>query len=77
MAFPRKLLNDGEELILDLRPHWVGLAVPTLALLGACILGIVVALASLPTPVVFLALLLVVVAAVWFAIGFTVGWIVR
>jgi hypothetical protein len=22
MAFPRKLLNDGEEIVLDLRPHW-------------------------------------------------------
>ncbi len=22
MAFPRKLLNHGEELVLDLRPHW-------------------------------------------------------
>ena len=22
MAFPRKLLNEGEEVVLDLRPHW-------------------------------------------------------
>jgi uncharacterized membrane protein YdbT with pleckstrin-like domain len=22
MAFPRKLLNEGEEIVLDLRPHW-------------------------------------------------------
>ena len=22
MAFPRRLLNEGEEVILDLRPHW-------------------------------------------------------
>ena len=28
MAFPRKLLNDREELILDLRPHWIALVMP-------------------------------------------------
>jgi uncharacterized membrane protein YdbT with pleckstrin-like domain len=31
MAFPRKLLIEGEELILDLRPHWIALAGPVLA----------------------------------------------
>ena len=28
MAFPRRLLIDGEELVLDLRPHWIALAGP-------------------------------------------------
>jgi uncharacterized membrane protein YdbT with pleckstrin-like domain len=28
MAFPRRLLRDGEELVLDLRPHWIALAFP-------------------------------------------------
>jgi hypothetical protein len=28
MAFPRRLLIDGEELVLDLRPHWVALVGP-------------------------------------------------
>jgi uncharacterized membrane protein YdbT with pleckstrin-like domain len=28
MAFPRRLLADHEDLLLDLRPHWVGLAWP-------------------------------------------------
>jgi uncharacterized membrane protein YdbT with pleckstrin-like domain len=32
MPFPRKLLNDGEEVILDLRPHWWYLVGPTAAL---------------------------------------------
>ena len=31
MAFPRKLLNDTEELVLDLRPHWLAIAVPPYA----------------------------------------------
>ena len=28
VAFPRKLLNDGEQVILDLVPHWSTLALP-------------------------------------------------
>jgi uncharacterized membrane protein YdbT with pleckstrin-like domain len=30
MAFPRRLLIAGEELVLDLRPHWIALALPVL-----------------------------------------------
>jgi uncharacterized membrane protein YdbT with pleckstrin-like domain len=28
MAFPRRLLVEGEELVLDLRPHWISLLGP-------------------------------------------------
>jgi uncharacterized membrane protein YdbT with pleckstrin-like domain len=42
MAFPTKLLNDNEELVLDLRPHWWYMAEPTGALLGSVLLGIAV-----------------------------------
>jgi uncharacterized membrane protein YdbT with pleckstrin-like domain len=31
MAFPRRLLVEGEELVLDLRPHWIALVMPTIA----------------------------------------------
>lgn len=41
MAFDRKLLHEHEELVLDLRPHWWFMAWPTLALVGASILGLV------------------------------------
>ena len=40
MAFPRKLLNDREELVLDLRPHWIYLAPSVLLLLLAVVVGI-------------------------------------
>jgi uncharacterized membrane protein YdbT with pleckstrin-like domain len=30
MAFPTRLLADHEELVLDLRPHWIALVMPTL-----------------------------------------------
>jgi len=48
MAFPKKYLNDGEEIILDLRPHWVFLFRPAAALIGALALGIWVAAADDP-----------------------------
>jgi uncharacterized membrane protein YdbT with pleckstrin-like domain len=31
MAFPRRLLVEGEELVLDLRPHWIALVMPGVA----------------------------------------------
>lgn len=41
VAFPRHLLNNDEELVLDLRPHWIGLAGPALAAVGGLIVLIV------------------------------------
>jgi uncharacterized membrane protein YdbT with pleckstrin-like domain len=40
MAFPRRLLVPGEELVLDLRPHPVALAGPVIVALAAIVLGI-------------------------------------
>jgi uncharacterized membrane protein YdbT with pleckstrin-like domain len=40
MAFPRRLLIEGEELVLDLRPHPVALALPALATLLTVGIGI-------------------------------------
>ena len=31
MAFPTRLLVEGEELIFDLRPHWIALIMPAIA----------------------------------------------
>lgn len=39
MPFPKRLLVPGEELVLDLRPHWIALALPSLAALGVVIIG--------------------------------------
>ncbi len=77
MAFPRKLLNDGEELVLDLRPHWVYLARPAAALVAAIVVGAVV-LAIGPegdagTALNVAAGVLVVVALVWFGVRYA-GW---
>jgi membrane protein YdbS with pleckstrin-like domain len=40
VPFDRKLLHEHEELILDLRPHWWYMAGPTLGLLAAAVVGI-------------------------------------
>ncbi|MBN2622395.1 MAG: PH domain-containing protein [Acidimicrobiales bacterium] len=42
MPFPRKLLNDNEEIALDLHPHWWFFAPPLAALIGSIVLGAVV-----------------------------------
>lgn len=41
MAYPRELLADHEELVLDLHPHWIYMAKHVASLVGSVILGIV------------------------------------
>jgi uncharacterized membrane protein YdbT with pleckstrin-like domain len=42
VPFPRKLLNDKEDIVLDLHPHWWFFAPPLIALIGSVILGLLV-----------------------------------
>lgn len=42
MAFPRKLLNDGEQLVLDLRPHWIYLLPSVTGLVVSIAIGLAV-----------------------------------
>jgi uncharacterized membrane protein YdbT with pleckstrin-like domain len=64
MPFPKKYLNEGEEIILDLRPHWFYLAGPVTALAAALILALVVRDRS--AWILFPVLALAVVALLWF-----------
>jgi uncharacterized membrane protein YdbT with pleckstrin-like domain len=66
MAFPKKYLNDGEEIILDLRPHWFFLVGPGAALVGALVLAIWVSQAIDSDFALFPALAVAVVALGWF-----------
>ena len=69
MAFPKKYLNDGEEIIIDLRPHWFFLFGPSAALIGALALGIWVASTSDPPEwLVFPVAGLAVVALLFFLV---------
>ncbi len=70
MAFPRKMLNQDERIILDLRPHWISLLVPTLwALLIIAVTVVLSILLVSFMPFVIgaglLALLVFVVAKYW------------
>lgn len=70
MAFPTKLLNQGEEVVLDLRPHWWFMAKPTAALVGATALGVVLAAGGIDGTLGDIlnvaAILLIVGCLVWF-----------
>ncbi|MFP5320842.1 MAG: PH domain-containing protein [Acidimicrobiia bacterium] len=65
MAFPRKLLNEGEDVVLDLNPHWWFLAKPAAALLGAMVLGVLVLLNVDQAIVRVLAGVLIIAALGW------------
>lgn len=70
MAFPRKLLNADEELVLDLHPHWWFMAKQTLALVAAMAVGVLV-LANVDNGIVkVLAGLLILLALGWWGVRY-------
>ena len=73
MAFPRKYLNEGEEIVLDLRPHWSYFAGPGFALLVTLSLAILVASKVGGDAGDYLLILTLVLAAVsflWFLVRY-------
>ncbi|MCA1693132.1 MAG: PH domain-containing protein [Acidimicrobiales bacterium] len=80
MPFPRKYLNEGEEIILDLRPHWSFFIGPAAALVASIVLAVVAATqldadwATLPALILAAVCLVWVVAryARWVTTNFTV-----
>jgi uncharacterized membrane protein YdbT with pleckstrin-like domain len=79
VAFPRRLLIEGEELVLDLRPHWVALVGPILVTL-LVVAGWVVALIYAPddgtgrTAVLWGALGVGVLVLLWYPLRAFVAW---
>jgi uncharacterized membrane protein YdbT with pleckstrin-like domain len=74
VAFDRKLLHEHEELALDLRPHWWYMAEPTGALIGAVVLGIVLAVTD-PSGTVgdvlkYLVVALIAGCLIWFGLRY-------
>jgi uncharacterized membrane protein YdbT with pleckstrin-like domain len=47
MTFPRRLLSEGEDLVLDLRPHWIALVWP-LAEIALDVAAVALILAYMP-----------------------------
>jgi uncharacterized membrane protein YdbT with pleckstrin-like domain len=71
VPFPRKLLNDSEDIALDLHPHWWFFAPPLFALVVAVALGIL-AMVSTDTVVVQLPIGVIIVAClIWFGLRYS------
>ena len=71
------MLNDGEEVVLDLRPHWMYLAPATFFLLVAIVVGILAAVkvdGDAGTAASIAALVLVVAAVLYFVYRY-VNWV--
>jgi uncharacterized membrane protein YdbT with pleckstrin-like domain len=70
VPFPTKLLNDDEDVVVDLHPHWWFFAKPLGALVAALVVGIAVLLNIDVGPVQAAAGVLVVIALGWFLLSY-------
>jgi uncharacterized membrane protein YdbT with pleckstrin-like domain len=70
VPFPRRLLNDEEELVLDLHPHWWFIAKQTLALVAAMVVGILVLMSVDNGIVQVLAGVLILAALGWWVVRY-------
>ena len=68
MPFPARLLNDNEEVVCDLRPHWVALVGPSLALVAALAVAVGVSGETDKGYFVIPTLVVVLVALIWLLI---------
>jgi uncharacterized membrane protein YdbT with pleckstrin-like domain len=78
MAFPRRLLLEGEELIFDLRPHWIALVGP-IATVVVVLVAWIVAFPRLPEgsahDVLFWALIVGgLLVIVWYPVREAIRW---
>ena len=70
MPFPRKFLNPGEEMALDLNPHWIFFAEPVTSFAGALVITIVFFALDAPEAVKLLGAILILGCALWFGIRY-------
>lgn len=71
MPYPRKLLNDHENVVLDLHPHWWYFFEAALALVASIAFAIVTLVVDWPSALRWVALALVVASAVWLLARYT------
>jgi uncharacterized membrane protein YdbT with pleckstrin-like domain len=71
VAFSQKLLNEGEDVVLDLHPHWFFFVQPLAALIAATVFGgYVLSRGNPPAAIEGLAGILVLVSLAWFGITY-------
>jgi len=79
MAFPRRLLIEGEELVLDLRPHWIALVGPT-AVTALVVVGWILAFVYAPedgggrSAVIWGSLGVGIVILIWYPLRAFIAW---
>jgi uncharacterized membrane protein YdbT with pleckstrin-like domain len=79
MAFPRRLLIEGEDLVLDLRPHWIALVWPAIVT-ALVVAGWVLALVYAPDDgagrsiLVWGSLAIGLVILIWWPLRAIVAW---
>lgn len=73
MTFPREQLNDGEQVVLDLHPHWWFFAGQTAALTAAVVLGLLALMYfSSSATVSIMTAALIIFVLIWFAARYLV-----
>jgi uncharacterized membrane protein YdbT with pleckstrin-like domain len=78
MGFPRRLLADNEQLILDLRPHWISLVLPigaTVLIVGAVVAALAYTPDSWPNWVGWAAVVVGVILLIAYPVRFFVDWV--
>jgi len=65
MVFPSKLLNEGEEVVLDLHPHWWFLSGPVSTVVLVLVVSIVALLANVSTSVLWLLVVVLLASLLW------------
>jgi uncharacterized membrane protein YdbT with pleckstrin-like domain len=79
MAFPRRLLIEGEELVLDLRPHWVALVGP-IAVTFLVLVGWILAFIYAPedgsgrSAVIWASLAIGLLILIWYPLRAFIAW---
>jgi uncharacterized membrane protein YdbT with pleckstrin-like domain len=70
VSFPTKLLNEGEEVVLDLHPHWWFLTAPVVAVLVTLMTTVVSWNAPAPKPLTYALTAVTVLAVLWLLIRY-------
>lgn len=71
-GFPRRLLHEDEEIVLDLHPHWSYFAPQLAALILALVLGLLLLISGRPQGLWVIVGVLVLGCLVWFGLRYTV-----
>ncbi|MDP8955920.1 MAG: PH domain-containing protein [Actinomycetota bacterium] len=78
MGFPKRLLADNEQLVLDLRPHWISLVLPigaTVLIVGAVGAALAYIPASWPNWVTWAAVAAGAILLIAYPVRFFIDWI--